>query len=144
MHQLLVQWVSDIVPWIELLGIIMVLWGILEALSGLSRRGLSTLMQRAAIKDLGAIRLAMGEKMVLGLEFFLAGDIVQTIVVPSWETLANLGGIVVIRTVLVYFLNMEVRQGTKHAAHESEHGMIVEDASRIVRAPSSDNLGRLP
>lgn len=39
--------------------------------------------------------------MVLGLEFFLAGDIVQTIVVPTWNSLAILGGIVVIRTVIV-------------------------------------------
>jgi uncharacterized membrane protein len=44
----------------------------------------------------------MGEKMVLGLEFFLAGDIIQTIVVPAWETLGTLGGIVVIRTFIVY------------------------------------------
>jgi len=58
----------------------------------------------------------MGEKLVLGLEFFLAGDIVQTIVVPTWESLAILGGIVVIRTVLVYFLNVELRQGAKHGS----------------------------
>jgi uncharacterized membrane protein len=45
----------------------------------------------------------MGEKMVLGLEFFLAGGIIQTIVVPTWKTLGTLGGIVVIRTVIVYF-----------------------------------------
>lgn len=114
MHQLLVQWVGYVVPWIEVLGIVVVLWSILEAFAGLGQRGWSMLTQCAARKDLSTIRLAMGEKMVLGLEFFLAGDIVQTIVVPSWESLAILGGIVVIRTVLVYFLNMELRQEAKH------------------------------
>lgn len=84
----------------------MVLWGVLEAFLGLA--------QRTVRKDLGAIRLAMGEKMVLGLEFFLAGDIVQTIVVPTWNSLAILGGIVVIRTVIVYFMNLELSRGAKH------------------------------
>jgi len=114
MHELLVQWTEYVVPWIEALGILMVLWAVVEALAGLVRRGRSLLMQRAAGRELSAIRLAMGEKLVLGLEFFLAGDIIQTIVVPSWESLAMLGGIVVIRTVLVLFLNMELRQGAKH------------------------------
>ncbi len=116
MHQLLVQWVGYAVPWIEVLGIFVVLWSILEALAGLAQRAWSLLAQRAARRDLSTIRLAMGEKMVLGLEFFLAGDIVQTIVVPTWESLAILGGIVVIRTVLVYFLNVELRQGAKHGS----------------------------
>lgn len=66
--------------------------------------------------DLGAIRLAMGEKIVLGLEFFLAGDIVQTIVVPSWNSLSILGGIVVIRTVIVYFMNLELNRGAKQGS----------------------------
>lgn len=114
MHELLVQWVGYVVPWIEALGIVMVLWGILGALAGLVQRGWSALAKHAAQKDLGAIRLAMGEKMVLGLEFFLAGDIVQTIVVPTWNSLAILGGIVAVRTVIVYFLNLELNRGARH------------------------------
>lgn len=42
----------------------------------------------------------MGEKMVLGLKFFPAGDIVQTIVMT--------------RTVIIYFLNLELSHGAKH------------------------------
>lgn len=72
-------------------------------------------MGRGEHGDLISIRLAMGEKLVLGLEFFLAGDIVQTIVVPTWESLAILGGIVVIRTVLVYLLNIELKRGPNRA-----------------------------
>jgi uncharacterized membrane protein len=114
MHELLVQWVGYVVPWIEVLGIVMVLWSILEALAGLAQQGWALLTRTVLGKDLSGVRLAMGEKMVLGLEFFLAGDIIQTIVVPTWESLAILGGIVVIRTVLVYFLNMELSQGGQH------------------------------
>lgn len=114
MHDLLVQWVGYVVPWIEAVGIVAVLWGVLEALIGLMLRGGSVPRQRTTIKELGSIRLAVGEKMVLGLEFFLAGDIVRTIVVPTWDSLAILGGIVVTRTVIVYFLNLELSRGAKH------------------------------
>jgi len=114
MHEMLAQWVAYVVPWIEALGIVAVLWSVIEALVSLARRGGAILMRHPLGKDFAAIRVAMGEKLVLGLEFFLAGDIIQTIVVPTWESLAILGGIVVIRTVLVYFLNIELRQGAKY------------------------------
>lgn len=113
MDEFLVQWVSYVVPWIESLGIAVVLWGILEAIIRLTRGGWSVLTQKSSRIELDVIRLTMGEKMVLGLEFFLAGDIIQTIVVPTWNSLATLGGIVVIRTVIVYFLNLELSRGAK-------------------------------
>lgn len=113
MHEHLVQWVSYIVPLIELLGIIVVLWGILEAIVKLTRGFWAVLVREILRIELDPIRLIMGEKMVLGLEFFLAGDIIQTIVVPTWNSLAILGGIVVIRTVIVYFLNLEISRGMK-------------------------------
>jgi uncharacterized membrane protein len=116
MHELLVESAGYVIPWIEALGIVVVLWGIVEALLALSRRAWGAAAGHTALGDLGAIRLAMGEKMVLGLEFFLAGDIIQTIVVPTWETLGTLGGIVVIRTVIVYFLNLELSRDSKHQA----------------------------
>ena len=115
MHEFLVQWVSYVVPWIESFGIIVVLWGILGAIASLVLGGWSVLTRQASQIDLGIIRLAMGEKMVLGLEFFLAGDIIQTIVVPTWTSLGILGGIVVIRTVIVYFLNLELSRGVKQS-----------------------------
>jgi uncharacterized membrane protein len=48
--------------------------------------------------------------MALGLDFFLAGDIIQTIVIPTWESLAILGGIVVIRTVIAFFLSRDLKE----------------------------------
>ena len=71
--------------------------------------------EQAACARCVARHPVIGEKMALGLDFFLAGDIIQTIVVPSKETLMVLGGIVVIRTVMAYFLAKEIE---KSAASE--------------------------
>lgn len=46
--------------------------------------------------------------LLLGLEFMVAADIIETVFKPSLEHLGVLGGIVIIRTVLNYFLNMEL------------------------------------
>ena len=55
-----------------------------------------------------AIRYRLGVYLLLGLEFLVAADIIETIFKPSLEQLALLGGIVVIRTLLNYFLNQEL------------------------------------
>lgn len=54
------------------------------------------------------IRYSLGIYLLLGLEFLIAADILETIFRPGIEQLAILGGIVIIRTVLNYFLNKEL------------------------------------
>jgi len=48
------------------------------------------------------------QKMIFGLDFFIAGDILRTALAPELEELVRLGVIVVIRTILSYFLGKEM------------------------------------
>jgi uncharacterized membrane protein len=107
MHEFLIQAIAYIVPVTEVLGIVVVAWGCLHGLALLLQRGVATLQGRPLI-ELRRVRIAIGEKMALGLDFFLAGDIIGTIVVPSRESLLLLGGIVIIRTVMAFFLAKEI------------------------------------
>jgi len=52
----------------------------------------------------------LGSYLLLGLEFLIAADIVHTIVRPTLDEIAVLGAIVVIRTILNFFLNKEVAE----------------------------------
>lgn len=54
------------------------------------------------------IRVEFGQRIVLATEFLIAADLVRTILNPSTQELLGLGGIVLIRTVLSYFLSQEV------------------------------------
>jgi uncharacterized membrane protein len=54
------------------------------------------------------IRYSLGIYLLLGLEFLIAADILETVFKPSLEQLGILAGIVVIRTILNYFLNKEL------------------------------------
>jgi uncharacterized membrane protein len=99
-----------VVPWIEMIGIAVVLWGAIEGLVKLLLRIKAVLVKAPQLIPVSHIRGAIGEKTALGLDFFLAGDIIQTIMVPTWQSLAILGGIVVIRTVIAFFLNKDLRE----------------------------------
>lgn len=110
LHEFLVEVIEYIVPLTELLGAAVVTWGSLHGLFMLVRRGWRYAQQQPMEETLRDIRIAIGEKMALGLDFFLAGDIIGTIVVPSKDTLMILGGIVVIRTVMAYFLAQEIEK----------------------------------
>jgi len=54
------------------------------------------------------IRLQFGNSVVLGLEFMVGGDIIGSLVKPDYYNLGMLAIIVAIRTVLSFFLNLEL------------------------------------
>lgn len=67
---------------------------------------------RARSEEGGAyefFRRRLGRAILLGLEFLVAADIIRTVAVtPSGESVAVLGGIVLIRTFLSFSLQLEV------------------------------------
>jgi uncharacterized membrane protein len=73
-------------------------------------------------------RRRLGRAILLGLEFLVAADIIRTVAVtPSGESVAVLGGIVLIRTFLSFSLQLEVTgawpwQQRSAAAADKTHG----------------------
>ena len=57
-----------------------------------------------------AVRLRLGRALTLGLEFTVASDILRTAVAPTRQDILNLGAIVLLRTLLNYFLEREIEQ----------------------------------
>ena len=60
-----------------------------------------------------SIRLRLGRVLALGLEFTVARDILRTAVAPTRQDILNLGAIVLLRTLLNYFLEQEIRRGER-------------------------------
>ena len=75
------------------------------------------------------IRLFLGRYLALGLEFQLGADILSTAVAPTIAEVEILAAIVVIRTVLNYFLSKEIERERQEveaakrteAANDPEH-----------------------
>jgi uncharacterized membrane protein len=56
----------------------------------------------------------LGYYLLLGLEFLIAADIIDTLMKPATQDLIVLGAIVAIRTVISYSLNSELAHETPH------------------------------
>jgi uncharacterized membrane protein len=59
--------------------------------------------------DINHIRLQFGDGIILGLEFMVGADIIESIVKPNYYDVGLLGLLVVIRTFLSYFINRELK-----------------------------------
>ena len=66
------------------------------------------------------IRITLGRWLALALELALAADILRTVMIPTWDEIGKLGAIVVLRTVLNYFLEREIEQEQKKTVYVLE------------------------
>jgi len=107
MNDFLVTIVETAYPIIDFFGIVVIILGVLRGLYDLLKIVHSSLQGQKVRID-GFLDNIM-KSMIIGLDFFLAGDLIYTVVVPSTEKLVTLGGIVFIRIVLEFFI-MHVRR----------------------------------
>lgn len=56
------------------------------------------------------IRLEFGRSLALALDFLVAADLVRTVLSPDWDTIGQLAVVILIRSVLNYFLQREMQQ----------------------------------
>ena len=95
---------------IDLAGISIILWGF-----SLSFRDWLVLEVRKGesfefLKGTRLIRCRLGTYLLMGLEFMIASDIIHSFISRSTDDLMYLGLIVVIRTVIGYFLGKEMEE----------------------------------
>ena len=67
--------------------------------------------------DLLDIRLFLGTYILFGLEFMIVIDLIHSFLKPELSSLASLGVLVVIRTMISFFLGRELES----AAESKEH-----------------------
>lgn len=93
---------------VNIIGILVILAGVIIVLFKYLKN--LFMLQNNLVRLNEVIRFEFSSYLIFGLEFFIASDVMRTIVVPSWTTLGMLGGIVIIRTVLSYFLTKEIKE----------------------------------
>ena len=91
---------------IELVGIAIIAFGAIVNLGLYAVRALDTNKHPKAVADL---RSNLGRSILLGLEFLVAADIINTVTLtPTLENVAVLAAIVLIRTFLSFSLELEI------------------------------------
>lgn len=91
---------------IEAATVLFIAVGAAEAIYG----GFRTVVQRQDTTGFRIVFLRFGSRLILGLEFALAADIVRTAIAPTWDDIGKLAAIAAIRTFLNFFLERDVEK----------------------------------
>jgi uncharacterized membrane protein len=109
MHQinLVLEWLAVAV---DLTGATIMVWAFVEAVVGLVRGSIRADDARSRIRNMQVVRCGLGVKLVFALELMIISDLFVTIISRSIDDLILVGGLVVIRTVISFFLNKEIQE----------------------------------
>ena len=101
----LAAWKEPVTHVVELVGVLLILVGAAAATARFLARWASMGLETAYRE----YRQHLGRAILLGLEFLVAGDIINTVAVdPTFRSVGVLAGIVVIRTFLSFSLEVEI------------------------------------
>ncbi len=100
-----VTFVSIVANVLSYFGAIVIFYGGIRAIIGVIK--IEVIRQKIEYND---VRLDFTPKIVIGLEFFIAADLIKTILEPNLNQVVILAVIVAIRTVVGFSLNREIRQ----------------------------------
>ena len=107
---------------IDLTGSLIMVWAFITsviAIVGSMIRGGDT---RSRFHDIQIARCELGTKLVFALELMIVSDLLQTIISRSIDDLIFLGGLVVIRTTIAYFLSKEIQEVHAELAQSGNSG----------------------
>jgi uncharacterized membrane protein len=91
------------------IGVVVIAFGVVGGLARFVRTELLAARGRNVDEERKRLRHLLGYYLLLGLEFLIAADIIDTLLKPSAEDLLVLGAIIIIRTVISYSLNAELK-----------------------------------
>ncbi len=96
-------------------GVAIIVWGVILTLYRLLKLEFSRLKLKSIYHEREKVRHKFATYLLLALEFLIAADIIATVIHPTFEEIAILASIVVIRTVISYFLEKEISKFNEFA-----------------------------
>lgn len=111
-QEILVKLFEGVVNIINAFAALVIIWGAGQAIVRVIMLEMNSVLVGVSkkLRKYDAIKVDFGHKLAFGLEFLLAGDILQLIFVPSMEELIFLGALVAIRIAVNYFLTQEIEE----------------------------------
>ena len=105
---------------LELIGVAIIVYGAIVTVIFLVRTERKSVLQAGHSQY--RIKQQFTTRILTGLEFFIAGDVLKTIINPTLESLAVVGAIVAIRATLTYLLNRELKDEKERDQSETKQG----------------------
>jgi uncharacterized membrane protein len=102
---------------LELVGVAIIVYGAIVTIIFLIKAEAKSV--RKAGESQYRIKQQFTTRILTGLEFFIAGDVLKTIINPTLQSLVVVGAIVAIRAALTYLLNRELKDERERDEHRS-------------------------
>jgi len=93
---------------IAVMGIAVIVWGAVVTFFRMLVVEYVAIAHRERCKGRESLRVQFGCRILLGLEFLIAADIIRTVMEPTLTEIAILASIVAIRTIISFFLDREI------------------------------------
>ncbi len=97
------------------LSILVIVWGVLLAMIDFTKTIIFPYSRNDTVYRNNVIKNQLGSYILFGLEILIAADIIESILNPTLDDMIMLASIVVIRTVISYFLTKEIESNEKNA-----------------------------
>ena len=94
---------------IDIVGALIMAWAFVTSVFSLLKGSIVGGDTRSRIRNIQVVRCGLGVKLVFALELMIISDLLRTIISRSVDDMILVGGLVVIRTVIAYFLNKEIQ-----------------------------------
>lgn len=106
MNEWLVRITEFAVTGIDVLALLLIVWGTVQAFIG----GIGLAVAGGDGHHRREVWLRYARWLVAGLTFQLAADIIETSIRSDWQAIGQLGAVAVIRTFLNYFLERDLAE----------------------------------
>ncbi|MBO0423259.1 DUF1622 domain-containing protein [Enterococcus plantarum] len=125
MHDLAQNIMDNLIPFFDLFilalnifSIIVLIWGVIMAGIDFLKSECLDRNRIVMARQNNFIKSFLGSYILLSLEILIAADIIESIIKPTFQDILKLAILVVIRTVISYFLHKEIEDALKDKENE--------------------------
>lgn len=126
MHDLAQNIMDNLIPFFDLFilalnifSIIVLIWGVIMAGIDFLKSEKNDRNRIVMARQNNFIKSFLGSYILLSLEILIVADIIESIIKPTFQDILKLAILVVIRTVISYFLHKEIEDALKDKENET-------------------------
>lgn len=98
---------------LNIFSIVVLVWGVIIAGFDFIKSERTNRNRIIMTKQNNFIKSFLGSYILLSLEILIAADIIESIIKPTFQDIFKLGILVIIRTIISYFLHKEIEDALK-------------------------------
>ncbi|OTN88557.1 hypothetical protein A5819_001038 [Enterococcus sp. 7E2_DIV0204] len=132
MHDLAQNIMDNLIPFFDLFILALNIFSIVVLIWGVIMSGIDFLKSERANRNRvvmarqnNFIKSFLGSYILLSLEILIAADIIESIIKPTFQDILKLAILVVIRTVISYFLHKEIEDALKDKENEADEKKVI-------------------